>query len=130
MVRARAEQQPAATGTALIVMVGLGVAFLLFMAFWTREKREPGQKSNLFFAALIFYAGAGALYLASGLRARTRMYALPRSRPGSVSPPTPGRSPIAGTRLGIRRLPAFTKCFSALFGHLPCSRLSPRKNLA
>ena len=34
MARARVEQQqPAATGTTMIVMVGLGVAFLLFMAF-------------------------------------------------------------------------------------------------
>src|SRR5207248_8419531 len=34
MARATAEQQPqSATGTTLIVMVGLSIAFLLFMAF-------------------------------------------------------------------------------------------------
>ena len=34
MARARVEQQqPVATGTTLIVMVGLGITFLLFMAF-------------------------------------------------------------------------------------------------
>ena len=33
MARARVEERPAATGTTLIVMVGLGIAFLLFMAF-------------------------------------------------------------------------------------------------
>ena len=31
MARARAEQHQAATGTTLIVAVGLGIAFLLFM---------------------------------------------------------------------------------------------------
>ena len=30
---AKIEQQPVATGTTLVVMVGLGVTFLLFMAF-------------------------------------------------------------------------------------------------
>lgn len=33
MARERVEQQPAATGSTLIVLVGLGIAFLLFMAF-------------------------------------------------------------------------------------------------
>jgi cytochrome c-type biogenesis protein CcsB len=68
MARARAEQQPAATGTTLIVMVGLGIAFLLFMAFLNVVKSgNLVNESNLLFAALIFYAGAGALYLGFGI---------------------------------------------------------------
>jgi len=68
MARARVEQQPAATGTTLIVMVGLGTAFLLFMAFLNVVKSgHLLNESNLLYAALIFYAGAGALYLGFGV---------------------------------------------------------------
>jgi cytochrome c-type biogenesis protein CcsB len=68
MARARAEQPPAATGTTLIVMVGLGIAFLLFMAFLNVVKSgNLLTESNLLYAALIFYAGAGALYLGFGV---------------------------------------------------------------
>ena len=68
MARARAEQQPAATGSTLIVMVGLGISFLLFMAFLNVVKSgNVVNESNLLFAALIFYAGAGALYLGFGI---------------------------------------------------------------
>jgi cytochrome c-type biogenesis protein CcsB len=68
MTRARVEQQPAATGTTLIVMVGLGIAFLLFMAFLNVVKSgNLLNESNLLYAALIFYAGAGALYLGFGV---------------------------------------------------------------
>jgi cytochrome c-type biogenesis protein CcsB len=65
---AKAEQQPAATGTTLVVMVGLGVAFLLFMAFLNVVKSgNLLNESNLLYAALIFYSGAGTLYLAFGI---------------------------------------------------------------
>ena len=69
MARARVEQQqPAATGTTLIVAVGLGIAFLLFMAFLNVVKGgNLLNESNLIYAALIFYAGAGALYLGFGV---------------------------------------------------------------
>jgi cytochrome c-type biogenesis protein CcsB len=68
MARARAEQQPAATGTTLVVLVGLGIAFLLFMAFLNVVKTgNVINEANLLFAALIFYAGAGALYLGFGI---------------------------------------------------------------
>ncbi len=68
MARARVEQQPAATGTTLIVMVGLGISFLLFMAFLNVVKSgNLLNESNLLYAALIFYAGAGALYLGFGV---------------------------------------------------------------
>jgi cytochrome c-type biogenesis protein CcsB len=68
MARARVEQQPATTGNTLIVVVGLGIAFLLFMAFLNVVKsRNLLNESNLLYAALIFYAGAGALYLGFGV---------------------------------------------------------------
>jgi cytochrome c-type biogenesis protein CcsB len=65
---ARAEQQPVATGSTVVVMVGLGVAFLLFMAFLNVVKSgNLLNDSNLLYAALIFYAGAATLYLAFGI---------------------------------------------------------------
>ncbi|MGB7133499.1 MAG: cytochrome c biogenesis protein CcsA [Candidatus Sulfotelmatobacter sp.] len=69
MARARVEQQPAAaTGMTLVVMVGLGVAFLLFMAFLNVVKSgNLLSDSNLLYAALIFYCGAGTLYLGFGI---------------------------------------------------------------
>jgi len=69
MARARAEQQPA-TGATLIVLVGLGIAFLLFMAFLNVVKSgNLLSEANLLYAALIFYSGAGALYLGFGVTA-------------------------------------------------------------
>jgi cytochrome c-type biogenesis protein CcsB len=69
MARARVEQQqPVTTGTTLVVLVGLGIAFLLFMAFLNVVKSgNLLGESNLLYAALIFYAGAGALYLGFGV---------------------------------------------------------------
>jgi len=68
MARARVESQPAAAGTTLVVMVGLGVAFLLFMAFLNVVKSGSLlNEANLLYAALIFYAGAGTLYLGFGV---------------------------------------------------------------
>jgi ABC-type transport system involved in cytochrome c biogenesis permease subunit len=67
MARARAEQQQASDNT-LIVLVGLGVTFLLFMAFLNVVKAgNLYSESNLLYAALIFYSGAGALYLGFGV---------------------------------------------------------------
>jgi cytochrome c-type biogenesis protein CcsB len=67
MARAKVEQHPA-TGTTLIVMVGLGMAFLLFMAFLNVVKSgNILSEANLLFATLVFYAGAGALYLGFGV---------------------------------------------------------------
>lgn len=68
MARATAEQAPATAGTALVVGVGLGVAFLLFMAFLNGVKSgNLLNESNLLYAALIFYSGAGTLYLGFGV---------------------------------------------------------------
>jgi len=65
---ASAEQQPVSTGTSLVVIVGLGVAFLLFMAFLNVVKSGSLlTDSNLLYAALIFYSGAGTLYLGFGI---------------------------------------------------------------
>ena len=67
MARARAEQHPA-TGMTLIVLVGLGIAFLLFIAFLNVVKSgNIFSEANLLYAALVFYAGAGALYLGFGV---------------------------------------------------------------
>jgi len=68
MARTKVEQQPAATGATLIVIVGLGIAFLLFMAFLNVVKSgNLITEANMLFAALIFYSGAGALYLGFGV---------------------------------------------------------------
>lgn len=68
MARAKAEQQQPTTGMTLIVLVGLAIAFLLFMAFLNVVKSgNLLSETNLLFAALIFYAGAGALYLGFGV---------------------------------------------------------------
>src|SRR5271165_897677 len=70
MARAKAEAQQTTTGMTLIVMVGLAIVFLLFMAFLNVVKSgNILNESNLLYAALIFYAGAGALYLAFGVTA-------------------------------------------------------------
>ena len=67
MSRAKVEQHPA-TGTTLVVMVGLSIAFLLFMAFLNVVKSgNIISEANLLYAALVFYAGAGALYLGFGV---------------------------------------------------------------
>ena len=70
MARAKAEQQPATTGMTLVVLVGLGILFLLLMAFLNVVKSgNLLTESNLLYSALIFYAGAGALYLGFGVTA-------------------------------------------------------------
>ena len=69
MSRAKVEQHPA-TGMTLVVMVGLSILFLLFMAFLNVVKTgNILNEANLLYAALVFYAGAGALYLGFGVTA-------------------------------------------------------------
>ncbi|HEY4901386.1 MAG TPA: cytochrome c biogenesis protein CcsA [Terriglobales bacterium] len=70
--RARVVQMetPAATGgNALLILVGLGVAFLLITALLGAAKTGGPlfNESNLLYVALIFYAGAGALYMGFGV---------------------------------------------------------------
>lgn len=72
MARVRAEQPQPATGTTLIVAVGLTIAFLLFVAFLNVVKSGSLlNESNLLYATLIFYGGAGALYLGFGITGTT-----------------------------------------------------------
>ncbi len=67
MERAKAEQHPA-SGMTLVVMVGLSIAFLLFIAFLNVVKSgNVLSEANLLYAALVFYSGAGALYLGFGV---------------------------------------------------------------
>jgi len=69
MSQARVERQPVSGGNMLLVMVGLGMAFLLFMAM-LGLKTNPGPiygESNMLYVALVFYAGAGALYMGFGV---------------------------------------------------------------
>jgi cytochrome c-type biogenesis protein CcsB len=67
MSRAQVESQPVSSNN-LVVAVGLGVAFLLFIAFLNVVKSgNLVNDSNLLYAALIFYAGAGTLYLGFGV---------------------------------------------------------------
>src|SRR5512140_2253514 len=69
MSRAKVEQHPA-TGMTLVVMVGLSILFLLFMAFLNVVKTgNIINEANLLYAALVFYAGAGAVYLGFGVTA-------------------------------------------------------------
>ncbi len=72
--RARVAQMdspnPSATGgNALLVLVGLAVAFLLVVALLgvTKAGGSLFTESNLLYVALIFYAGAGALYMGFGV---------------------------------------------------------------
>ena len=68
MAPAKAEPQQPASGMTLIVMVGLAIAFLLFMAFLNVVKSgNLLSETNLLFATLIFYSGAAALYLGFGV---------------------------------------------------------------
>src|SRR5512146_1773425 len=71
MSRAKAQQQPAATGGMFLVLVALGMAFLLFTAFLNVIKAKAGvplfNESNMLYMALVFYAGAGALYMGYGV---------------------------------------------------------------
>ena len=68
-------EPPAATGgNALLVLVGLSVAFLLVVALLGAAKAGGSlfSESNLLYVALIFYAGAGALYMGFGVTGTAR----------------------------------------------------------
>jgi ABC-type transport system involved in cytochrome c biogenesis permease subunit len=66
-------RQPAKTGNGLLIVVGLGTAFLLFMAFLNVAKSGSlFTESNLLFGSLIFYAAAAALYIGFGVSAIAR----------------------------------------------------------
>ncbi len=69
------ESPPAATGgNALLVLVGLSVVFLLIVALLGVAKSGGSliSESNFLYVALIFYAGAGALYMGFGVTGTPR----------------------------------------------------------
>jgi cytochrome c-type biogenesis protein CcsB len=68
-------EPPAATGgNALLVLVGLSVVFLLIVALLGVAKSGGSliSESNFLYVALIFYAGAGALYMGFGVTGTSR----------------------------------------------------------
>ena len=70
--RARVSQMEtleARGGNTLLILVGLGVAFLLIVALLGAAKAGGSllTESNLLYGTLIFYAGAGALYMGFGV---------------------------------------------------------------
>src|SRR3974390_745135 len=68
-------EPPAATGgNALLILVGLSVLFLLIVALLGAAKSggSLSSESNLLYVALIFYAGAGALYMGFGVTGTAR----------------------------------------------------------
>ena len=68
MARATEEQRKPAGGMTLIVLVGIAIAFLLYMAFLNVIRSgNILSETNLLVVTLIFYAGAGALYLGFGV---------------------------------------------------------------
>ena len=110
MSRAKVEQHPA-TGMTLVVMVGLSILFLLFMAFLNVVKTgNILNEANLLYAALVFYAGAGALYLGFGVTGTDSTSSSRLSPHGRAFSLTRQQWRTAGTRPDIRLLPAFTKC--------------------
>src|SRR5512141_1520130 len=64
----RIEEKPA-SGSMLLVLVGLGIVFLLVTALLGAAKSHAPMftESNLLYVTLIFYAGAGALYMGFGV---------------------------------------------------------------
>jgi len=75
--RARVVQmeQPAATGgNALLILVSLTITFLLIVALFGAAKAGGSlfTESNLLYVALLFYAGAGALYMGFGVTGTAR----------------------------------------------------------
>jgi len=68
------EQRAATGGNALLILVGLSIAFLLIVALLGAAKSGGSlfSESNLLYVALIFYAGAGALYMGFGVTGTSR----------------------------------------------------------
>src|SRR5664280_1229185 len=88
-------EPPAATGgNALLVLVGLSVVFLLVVALLGVAKSGGSliSESNFLYVALIFYAGAGSLYMGFGVTGTPRY-----ERDASVAATiVPGADTLAG----------------------------------
>ncbi len=70
MSEARVEQQRPASGAALLVLVGLGIAFALLVALLAAAKTHSGPiygEANMLYTALVLYAGAATLYMGYGV---------------------------------------------------------------
>jgi cytochrome c-type biogenesis protein CcsB len=70
MSDAQVEQQRAASGASLLVLVGLGVAFALLVALLAVAKTHSGPiygEANMLYTALVLYAGAATLYMGYGV---------------------------------------------------------------
>jgi cytochrome c-type biogenesis protein CcsB len=70
MSQVNTQEKPAQGGNLLLVMVGLGMAFLLFTAMLNVVKAKTVPiyaESNMLYVALVFYAGAAALYMGFGV---------------------------------------------------------------
>jgi ABC-type transport system involved in cytochrome c biogenesis permease subunit len=64
------EQQRPASGAALLVLVGLGIAFALLVALLAAAKTHSGPiygEANMLYAALVLYTGAATLYMGYGV---------------------------------------------------------------
>ncbi len=76
MSEARVErQQQPASGAALLVLVGLGIAFALLVALLAAAKTHSGPiygEANMLYTALVLYAGAATLYMGYGVTGITR----------------------------------------------------------
>jgi ABC-type transport system involved in cytochrome c biogenesis permease subunit len=71
MMQPRVESHPAATGNNLVILVGLGVAFLLGSGLLAVVGHgELVTEQNLLYVSLIFYAAAAALYMGFGITGR------------------------------------------------------------
>jgi cytochrome c-type biogenesis protein CcsB len=67
---ARVEEQQRASGTVLLVLVGLGIAFALIVALLAFAKSHTGPiygEANMLYASLVLYAGAATLYMGYGV---------------------------------------------------------------
>ncbi len=70
MSEARVVRQQPATGAALLVFVGLGIAFSLLVALLAAAKTHSGPiygEANMLYAALVLYVGAATLYMGYGV---------------------------------------------------------------
>jgi hypothetical protein len=124
-VKAQENTTPAG-GNALLVAVGLGIVFLLFVAFLNIVKPAiPGQpvvffsESNLLYVSLILFSAATALYIGFGVTGIDR-YVKVASLVTVVGFLT--TTAAAGHRwyiAGHPPSPAFMKCCSVLCGRSP-----------